>query len=124
MRDAKTPNRNLWVTLGLRSAEKLVEITVADSGPGVPAEMRGRVFEPGFTTKSDGHGFGLSTVYRIVQNHHGRMTVEASAINGALFRIVLPDQQVAGDRSTSLDHAPRSRVASSCADPVTTSGSL
>ena len=82
MRDEKTRDRAIWVTVGLRSAQDKLEITVTDSGPGVPEEIRGKILEPGFTTKHDGHGFGLSTVYRIVENHGGTLSVERSAING------------------------------------------
>jgi signal transduction histidine kinase len=72
------------------SGEAVVEI--ADTGPGISVEHRGRIFEPFFTTKNsgDGTGLGLSISYRIVQNHHGRIELESEPGSGALFRVVLP----------------------------------
>ncbi|HTK68371.1 MAG TPA: ATP-binding protein, partial [Candidatus Eisenbacteria bacterium] len=52
-------------------------------------------FEPSFTTKVEGHGFGLSTCYRIVQNHGGRIAAENNARVGARFIVVLPAQEAA-----------------------------
>jgi signal transduction histidine kinase len=69
-----------------------VELTVDDSGSGIPAAVLGRLFEPSFTTKPEGHGFGLSTCYRIVKNHGGRITAENTAKSGARFTVVFPMQ--------------------------------
>jgi signal transduction histidine kinase len=77
----------IWLRRGDRDA---IELGVEDNGPGVPDELKRRIFEPTVTTKTVGHGFGLSTVYRIVRNHGGTITVEDAAAGGALFRIVLP----------------------------------
>ncbi len=71
---------------------RTVSIRVKDTGPGVPPEHLSSIFEPFFTTKSEGHGLGLglSTVYGIVERHHG--TVEARNLDegGASFVITLP----------------------------------
>lgn len=83
-----SPRIDIWVRL--HDMTRKLEIGVADNGPGVPSEYRTRVFEPGFTTRNEGHGFGLSTTHRIVQNHHGSVTVENRDGGGALFRILLP----------------------------------
>jgi signal transduction histidine kinase len=66
-----------------------VTITVADDGPGVPAEVRDRIFSPFFTTKPRGSGLGLSIVRKIVDAHEGRIDLDA-ADHGTTFRIVLP----------------------------------
>ena len=55
-----------------------------------------RVFEPSFTTKAGGHGFGLSTSYRIVHLHGGTITAESELGRGATFRVVLPVKAPAG----------------------------
>mgnify|MGYP001494666214 CR=1 FL=1 len=69
----------------------LVELDVADSGPGVPEELRGRVFEPFFTTRDKGTGLGLAVARQIVEAHEGRIEVAERPGGGALFRISLPE---------------------------------
>src|SRR4029077_5352014 len=69
-----------------------VEITVADDGPGIPADNIPKIFDPFFTTKDvgEGSGLGLSIVHGIVDRHGGRITVESQVGTGTTFRIVLP----------------------------------
>jgi len=69
-----------------------VSIRVQDTGPGIPPEHLSSIFEPFFTTKSDGHGLGLglSTVYGIVERHHGSIEACNTDAGGALFAITLP----------------------------------
>ena len=66
-----------------------VVIRVADDGPGIPSEIRSRVFEPGFSTKQSGWGIGLSLAKRIVEENHGGKLVLANAEQGATFEIIL-----------------------------------
>jgi signal transduction histidine kinase len=79
------------VVIGLeRSAPDEVRIRVADDGPGIPAEIRHRIFEPGFSTKQSGWGIGLSLARRIIEeNHRGRL-ISVLADRGATFDIILP----------------------------------
>lgn len=72
-----------------------IELTVEDNGPGIPEDAMPRLFEPSFTTKPEGHGFGLSTCYRIVQNHGGRIVAENVPGAGARFTITLPAEKAA-----------------------------
>ena len=65
-------------------------ITVADDGPGIPREVRGRIFEPGFSTKASGWGIGLSLARRIVEENHGGTLRLAPSNRGASFEIILP----------------------------------
>lgn len=66
-----------------------VRIRVADNGPGVPRELRSRIFEPGFSTKDHGWGIGLPLARRIIQdNHHGELLLTPSE-RGATFDIIL-----------------------------------
>ncbi len=65
-------------------------ITVADTGSGIPAELRDKVFNPFYTTKPDGTGLGLSIAARIADQHKGFIEVDTAPDGGALFRIYLP----------------------------------
>jgi signal transduction histidine kinase len=69
--------------------EESLVIRVADNGPGVPRELRSRVFEPGFSTKKSGWGIGLSLAKRIVEENHGGKLALASSEQGAAFEIIL-----------------------------------
>lgn len=67
-------------------------VTVCDTGPGVPEEIRSRIFDPFYTTKEEGKGtgLGLSIVYGIVEKHAGSVAVESAVGQGACFIIRLP----------------------------------
>ncbi len=65
-------------------------LSVADDGPGIPAEDRARLFVPHFSTKKRGSGLGLAIVSRIVQEHHGAIRVEDNKPRGATFVVELP----------------------------------
>jgi two-component system sensor histidine kinase AtoS len=71
------------------------EIIVADSGPGIPDEMRAHIFEPFVTTKSSGTGLGLAISKRIVSAHKGNIFVE-SFPGGTLFHVILPKADKVG----------------------------
>lgn len=70
--------------------KKLCTIVVDDNGPGVPAELRDRVFQPFFTSKGHGTGLGLALVQKFVVSHNGRVSVTASPLGGARLQVVLP----------------------------------
>jgi signal transduction histidine kinase len=83
------------LTLGVQGAhgpsgEALVEVRVADTGPGVPPEHVDRIFDPYFTTKEGGTGLGLALTRKIVQEHGGQIRVETAPAGGAVFVIRLP----------------------------------
>ena len=65
-------------------------LRVADDGPGIPRDLRSRIFEPGFSTKTSGWGIGLSLARRIVEENHGGTLQLASVDRGAAFEIILP----------------------------------
>lgn len=66
-----------------------VRIRVHDDGPGVPRELRARIFDPGFSTKQRGWGIGLSLAKRIVEENHGGQLLLASSDRGATFDVIL-----------------------------------
>jgi len=69
---------------------KGVEIDFEDSGPGIPEELRGQIFNPFFTTKKDGVGLGLSIVSKIMDEHRGWIRVASPSGHGAVFRVFFP----------------------------------
>ena len=76
--------------------EGWLELAVADDGPGIPPEVRERIFEPLFSTRPFGVGLGLPLVRRIVEQHGGELVVESSPGAGARFTIRLPVALAAG----------------------------
>ncbi len=67
-----------------------LRITIADQGAGIPAELRGRLFEPYATARRGGTGLGLSIVKKIMDDHRGRIEVESRDNHGTTFTIYLP----------------------------------
>ncbi len=67
-----------------------VRITIADTGIGIPPENMSHLFEPFFTTKNHGTGLGLPIAQRIVQEHHGDISLHSEPNKGTTFSIVLP----------------------------------
>ena len=65
-------------------------IEVADDGPGIPADLTERIFNPFFTTKVTGTGLGLAIVRKIVDAHDGRIDVSSAPETGTRFRVTLP----------------------------------
>ncbi|MCX8124537.1 MAG: ATP-binding protein [Spirochaetes bacterium] len=82
---------------------KYVQISIQDTGHGIPAEIMPYIFDPFFTTRDDGHGLGLSIAYSIVKKHEGHITVESSK-QGTCFTIYLPIAESASDSSVELSH--------------------
>jgi PAS domain S-box-containing protein len=89
---------NLTVTLhtasrgaqGHGASARVVEVRIADTGPGIPEDIRRRIFEPYFTTKADGTGLGLPICKRIVTVHHGAISCESFPGTGTIFTVTLP----------------------------------
>jgi signal transduction histidine kinase len=78
------------IEVALRAAHGRAHLRVADDGPGIPTDVLGSVFEPFFSRKPQGTGFGLAIVKRTVEAHAGRVTASAAPDGGAVFEIDLP----------------------------------
>jgi len=69
---------------------QMVELKIADTGPGIPANIRERIFDPFFTTKKEGTGLGLAISRRILTAHKGTIAVESYPDAGTVFTIQVP----------------------------------
>lgn len=69
---------------------KMVELKIADTGPGIPKEVADRIFDPFYTTKKDGTGLGLAISRRIIASHRGNIRVESYPGAGTVFLTQLP----------------------------------
>ncbi|MDR1367377.1 MAG: HAMP domain-containing protein, partial [Candidatus Accumulibacter sp.] len=78
------------IRIATRASGGMVELSIADSGPGFPAEILPRVFEPYVTTRPGGTGLGLSIVKKIVEEHQGRIKIKSGQSGGAEIRIWFP----------------------------------
>ncbi len=78
------------VTVSAHRDDSHLEIHVADTGRGIPAEAREKLFLPYFSTKGRGTGLGLAIVHRIVTDHHGSIRVEDNQPRGTVFTVELP----------------------------------
>jgi signal transduction histidine kinase len=72
------------------NGEQRVEVSVTDSGLGIPPEKLPRLFDSFFTTKENGMGLGLAIARSIIDAHHGRISAENNSARGATFRFDLP----------------------------------
>ena len=72
------------------SVDASCQIAFVDGGPGIPAEVRDRIFMPFFTTKSRGSGLGLPTAKRLIEAHHGQISIDCPPTGGTTVLITLP----------------------------------
>src|SRR5262245_11996252 len=78
------------IRVSLAAIDDGCQITIADNGPGVPAEIREKIFTPFFTTKSRGSGLGLPTAIQLVEAHQGRISIECPPEGGTIVTVQLP----------------------------------
>lgn len=90
MGDTAVPDRSVTIETRVVLCSTHVEVTVRDSGPGVPVTNRDKIFDPFFTTKTEGMGLGISISRSIVQAHHGQFWLDTEVPFGATFRFTLP----------------------------------
>jgi two-component system sensor histidine kinase AtoS len=88
----KIPTGNQWI-----------QLSIQDSGIGIPPADMDKLFDPFFSNREGGIGLGLSIAHRIIDQHHGRIEVESTPDKGTLFTIWLPLEQ----RNEDADHTHR-----------------
>jgi two-component system sensor kinase FixL len=84
-----TPERSLTITI-VRVLPAMVQVSIADSGPGISDEMAAKLFQPFVTTKSKGMGMGLNICRGIIESHGGRLWLDANPLGGAVFHFSIP----------------------------------
>jgi two-component system, NtrC family, sensor kinase len=95
-RDAMTEQGGGTITVGLRPYGSSVELTISDTGHGIPAELLPQIFQPFMTTKSadsghsSGSGLGLAIISSIVESHHGEIVVQSAPGTGTTVIVRLP----------------------------------
>jgi two-component system, LuxR family, sensor kinase FixL len=94
----QSPRRELLIAT--RPDGELVEVFVADTGPGIAPEISEQLFQPFITTKRYGMGVGLSISRSIVESHGGQIVVEPNKGGGTVFRFTMP-----GVTNEDLGHA-------------------
>lgn len=81
---------NMRLTVSTTHDDANIYIKIADTGPGIAAESLPRIFDPFYTTKSQGTGLGLSLAYGMIKEHGGQITVSSALGKGTTFTIILP----------------------------------
>jgi PAS domain S-box-containing protein len=89
-RDAMSGGGELRLTTAYDGQRDEVVITVSDEGAGIPDDVMGRLFDPFFSTKTEGTGLGLFVSQNIVQEQGGRIDVESTVGEGSTFKVFLP----------------------------------
>ncbi|MFZ0946319.1 MAG: ATP-binding protein [Syntrophobacteraceae bacterium] len=103
--DAMPHGGTLTISGEIDESADLIHLAVTDTGCGIDPEVLPRIFEPFYSTKTDGKGsgLGLPMVYGIIREHHGDVEVESEPGKGTTFRIKLPRNPVEG---WDVGHAP------------------
>ena len=112
---AQAMNGHGTVTVSVERHDGRCDLTIQDTGPGMPPEVRDRMFEPFFTTKHRGTGLGLSTAKRLIEQHRGEMRADCPPGGGTIVTVSLPAgrtpdlrrQETADPPHTSMPAATR-----------------
>jgi signal transduction histidine kinase len=83
------------IRVSLAAIANQCQIRFADDGPGIPSEVREKIFTPFFTTKARGSGLGLPTAKRLVEAHRGNITIACPATGGTIVTVELPGSSAA-----------------------------
>lgn len=99
----RTENHLIRISLAVRDEE--LDIHITDTGIGMTPEVKARIFEPFFTTKDvgEGTGLGMAIVFKILENHHGKIEIETSPGSGTSMCITLPIRQPKLQRDEKSD---------------------
>jgi signal transduction histidine kinase len=98
-------NRASVLTVETHVSDGRVQIRVSDTGPGIPPDQLGKIFEPLYSTKTFGVGLGLPIVKQILEQHAGGVEVESRESEGTLVTLWLPH----AEQEVQLEHASHSR---------------
>ena len=82
--------RRILIVKTRAAAGKSIEVSIADTGPGIPAQILANLFRPFVTTKQKGLGIGLTISKSIIDAHRGQIWAEPNQTGGATFRFTLP----------------------------------
>ena len=93
MVEAPSGDRPRVLSVSSFAGADAVTIRIGDTGPGVPPEIQGKIFEPYFTTRDFGSGLGLTLVYKIVKEHMGEIELDSKPGAGSTFAISIPVPQ-------------------------------
>ncbi len=83
-------DKSLCLDIKIRTVAQVLEIAIADNGPGVDAEIRERIFDPFFTTRVKGTGLGLAVVAMTVRSHGGKISLDTRVDGATVFCLQLP----------------------------------
>ena len=97
--DAMPGGGQIEIDANVDAAGGAIDVTVKDTGPGIPADALDHLFEPTWTTKETGSGFGLAIAREIMSQAGGRIDVENASPSGAIFRLRVPLAPVAATAS-------------------------
>jgi two-component system sensor histidine kinase HydH len=81
------------IEVSAQQVESAILVKVSDTGPGIPPEKLASIFDPYFTTKSEGNGLGLWIAQQIITAHGGSIQAQNGSVGGAIFAMVLPMQR-------------------------------
>ena len=82
------------IHVSLASIADICQIAFADEGPGIPADVLEKIFTPFFTTKVRGSGLGLPTVRRLIEAHHGTISIACPSAGGTVVTVQLPGERL------------------------------
>ena len=88
--NAMSSGGQIGITLDYDKEAKIVRMEVRDNGPGIPEEIIKKIFQPFFTTRTDGTGLGLATCLKNVQYHGGSIEVRSKVGHGTTFVVTIP----------------------------------
>jgi PAS domain S-box-containing protein len=78
------------IRVSVTAGDSMCSVVVSDAGPGIPPEIREKMFTPFFTTKTRGSGLGLATAKRLIEAHHGRISIVCPPAGGTTVTVQLP----------------------------------
>lgn len=87
----------------LKGPEDTIVMAVADNGPGVPESLKDSIFEPYFSTKNKGMGFGLAICCSLIEKHGGKIRLGESWLGGALFEVLLPSGETGVEETLNTE---------------------